>query len=815
MRKLVWVVCGVSVLILIAAAPVAIWLRARGSGRWLGGLTGVSATRASQPGEVPKPTWKSDPEALAAAGLPDPSKATLGLAAVDAKGTPVGVRSILPWMVGEPNEKATCDVGTMLAQELDLRVSSLPPLYNAVGRNSISSFSHAADYDGEGLEAERKASLLAAQRLGQDCVLLGHVTGKADKLTVEAELYDVGTGEPVGEPWTLTGDPEGLCARDGELLQEALRRAEVDVEPEQQKWLQAPLTTNEEAFRLGLDYIAGSEDGDALPTARKLLEIAPEFLPSYGYLIGAERVSGSCMNAARAIRAVVDKGNVQPRQLLTAVLIATDSGEWEWGNDMIARHKAVQPKSFLRSRRAISHYLAQGKHETAVAYAEELIELNPRSALAWWVLGSAAHKRASTARAGKYVVHMDRKQYAVFASEMERAGVAIPLAAEMDPLNRGLLVALLDAYRETGDRTQTEKVFQYVRQLYPTDPTPYSPMLWLYRKGYWNKPDKLEALRKELDEFEPETAAERFELGRIMHKNKRPAGVRRMREVLKEAGTTYWPQAHATLAGILGRDDKTAAEGEKHARIALRQRYSESAHRALVAALSNQDKHAEATEEAARFVKHFPKDDDAHWMHGQALLAAKEYVQAAKAFERAHAIERRHIGAARQCVRSWLVIGKIEPAKKKLYEMEQDSLYTKRIKAVHWANYFLAAGEYDHALEWYDRAAKETPGELAVKLNRGYCYLCMGDYRTARKIWRKYGPPEGQDTEYDLDMAFCDLMAGEKASAVRRYRKIKARDPEFCKPENLRYRFMPPRCIELVKTLDKLSAAEEAKASAQ
>ena len=137
MRKLVWVVCGVSVLILIAAAPVAIWLRARGSG---GGL-GVSATRARQRGEVPKPTWKSDPEALAAAGLPDPSKATLGLAAVDAKGTAVGVRSIMPWMVGEPNEKATCDVGTMLAHELDLRVSSLPPLYNAVGRNLRSSCS--------------------------------------------------------------------------------------------------------------------------------------------------------------------------------------------------------------------------------------------------------------------------------------------------------------------------------------------------------------------------------------------------------------------------------------------------------------------------------------------------------------------------------------------------------------------------------------------------------------------------------------------------------------------------------------------------
>lgn len=815
MRKLVWVVCGVSVLILIAAAPVAIWLRARGSGRWLGGRTGVSATRASQPGEVPKPTWKSDPEALAAAGLPDPSKATLGLAAVDAKGTAVGVRSILPWMVGEPNEKATCDVATMLAQELDLRVSSLPPLYNAVGRNSISSFSHAADYEGEGLEAERKASLLAAQRLGQDCVLVGHVTGKADKLTVEAELYDVGIGEPVGEPWSLTGNPEGLCARDGELLQEALRRAEVDVEPEQQKWLQAPLTTKEEAFRLALDYIAGSEDGDALATARKLLEIAPEFLPSDGYLIGAERVSGSCMNAARAIRAAVDKGNVQPRQLLTAVLIATDSGEWEWGNELITRHEAVQPKSFLRSYRARNHYSAQHKRDKAASYAEELIELNPRSALAWWMFGSTARSRASAARAGKYVVHMDRKQYAVFASEMERAGVAIPLAAEMDPLNRGLLVALLGAYRETGGRKEAERLFEYFRQLYPTDPSAYGPMLWLYRKGYWNKPDKLEALRDELTWFEVETPTERFALGQLLSKNKRPGALKHMRQALEEAGTTYWPEAHATLAGILCSNDKTAAEGEKHARIALRQRYSGSVHRALVAALSNQDKHAEATEEAARLVKHFPKDDDAHWMHGQALFAAKEYVQAAKAFERAHAIERRHISAARRCVRSWLVIGKIEQAKKKLYEMEEDSLYTRPIKSMDWANYFLAAGEYEHALQWYERAIEENPNNVPLKLNRGYCYLCMGDYRMARKIWRKYEPPEGQDTEYDLDMAMCDLLAGDKASAVRRYREVKARDPKFCTPENMRYRFMPPRCIELVKTLDKLSAAEEAKASAQ
>ncbi|MGD8240677.1 MAG: hypothetical protein PVH68_19150, partial [Armatimonadota bacterium] len=107
MRKLVWVVCGAFLLILVVAVPLAFWLRSRGVG--LPSLRAGSRGSASR--DLPKPTWKSDPAALAAAGLPDPTKATLGLAAVDADGRRVGVRSIMPWIVGEPDDDTTSAVG--------------------------------------------------------------------------------------------------------------------------------------------------------------------------------------------------------------------------------------------------------------------------------------------------------------------------------------------------------------------------------------------------------------------------------------------------------------------------------------------------------------------------------------------------------------------------------------------------------------------------------------------------------------------------------------------------------------------------------
>ena len=153
-----------------------------------------------------------------------------------------------------------------------------------------------------------------------------------------------------------------------------------------------------------------------------------------------------------------------------------------------------------------------------------------------------------------------------------------------------------------------------------------------------------------------------------------------------------------------------------------------------------------------------------------------------------------------------------DAAKKKLYELEQNPLFKGRYEAVHWANNFLAAGEYEHAMELYERAEKETPMEIAVRYNKAYCYLGMGDHQTARRIWDKYGPVERN--EYELDMVVCDFMAGNKAAAVERYRKLKADNPAFLHPQNLRYRFMPPRCLELLDHIERLSAQEEAKASA-
>jgi tetratricopeptide (TPR) repeat protein len=336
-----------------------------------------------------------------------------------------------------------------------------------------------------------------------------------------------------------------------------------------------------------------------------------------------------------------------------------------------------------------------------------------------------------------------------------------------------------------------------------------------YRLGYSNKPDMQEALQKELEAFEPETYGQRFTLGSMLHSSMQPTARKYMREALEEAGDIYWPAAHATLARHLARTDNTAAEAEEHARISLRQRYSEAAHRALVRALSAQKKYPEAFEEAESFVEHFPHIDDAHMVQAQTLLAAKKFVLAAEAFERAHALERRNITAARQCVHAWLAVGRTEEAKKKLFEMEKDALYVLSIAPVHWGNYFLGAGQYGHALEWYNSEGAGDHEELVVEMNSGYCYFGMGDHEKARKTWEDHGGPLRDDPEYRLCIAMCDFADGNKEEAVRRYLEAKEDNPEFFTVENLRYHYLPPVCIDIFKKIEALAAEQEDTAAAE
>ncbi len=426
-----------------------------------------------------------------------------------------------------------------------------------------------------------------------------------------------------------------------------------------------------------------------------------------------------------------------------------------------------------------------------------------------------AKNRAMASRAGQYLVYMTGAEEDVFMREMGRAGAALPVAAEMDPLNMGLLVELLDASRETAMLEDTEAIFEYIRQLYPNDPSPYSTMKWAYALGYSNKPDKRNALQQELEDLKPETYGQRFRLGSALHSSSRRAARQHMREALKEAGDIYWPGGHATFAGHLVRTDDTAPEAEKHARIALRQRYSQGAHRALVTALNEQEKFPEALKEAESLLAHFPNNATVQMLKAQALLGAKKYVLAAEAFERAHALDRRNVTAARQCVHAWLAVGRIEEAREKLFEMEKDDLYRAQIGPVRWGNYFLAAGQYGHALEWYENKLSRLSEPIVTEMNSGYCYFGMGDHEKAREIWLEYGERLRDDPEYRLCMAMCDFADGNEEAAVRGYLEAKEDNPEFFTLENLRYHYLPPCCIDIFEKIEAIAAERDDEAAGE
>ncbi|MFQ5809082.1 MAG: tetratricopeptide repeat protein [Armatimonadota bacterium] len=800
-----------SLLILVAAVPLALWLRSKGVGR----PSPPAGSRAVTPAELVPLEWKSDPAALAAAQLPDPSKATLGLDARDANGARVGVRSIMPWIAGEGDDDITATIASVLVAELDHRVTDLPQLYNALDRGWICSASYESDYDKADPNADRTAGLLTARRLGQDCVLLGHITGDADAVTLRAELLDVGIEGPVGEPWTLSGTPEELCARDGELLLEALRLAQVSLEPAQERWLQQPLTTSEDAFSLALALEQVWEQGDGddlLAGARKMVEVAPDFPLSYGYLYGAERTHGACRAALPAIRKAVAGKDVRPRQLLAGLLVATACGEWAWGIEMIERHEAAQPRSFLRSMRALDHYASIGDGKNTLTYARQLVALNPRSSLAWRTLG--------------------RNMSSWW--DPKRAAAALTVALELDSQNHSNLSDALWCFARMGDDEKANELFAYAQQLFPadasfhrplirlraygpgfeSDASPFGVMKWMAKTAAEKPSDRVKKLVDEAARLPVETPAEHFALGQLLCAyRRRSEGIGHIRTAIRDAESAYWPGAHEILATALSQKD-AYTEATDAAVVALRQRYSSRAHWVLVDALIHRGRYREALREGKSLAQHYPNLSSCRRLYARALFKSKDYDRAIDEYEVAYELDDWNMVAGMELARTATVVGRHDRAKKVLYEIEER--YGKGgYKSVFWGNCFLAAGEYEHALEWFERAAKETPGEAAVQMNSGYCYLCMGDYKTARAIWERFGGPYRNDPEYALGMAICDLAAGDKASAVKGYLKVKKSDPDFLDEENLRYRYWPPRCFEWLDKIEELAAQQEEQPAAQ
>ncbi len=760
------------------------------------------------------------PRIARAYNLPDKGMYEVGIHGTDRDGNATVLRSLMPAIYASEGEaEAARGLAEALALEAGQLVHSLSVLPGMPSVQRLEAFVPDREPGWGHLSFTRDQGLHVARENALDAVLAVRVTRSGAGMAASLELIDM-ADESVTFTKELSGStPEEIVEAFPGAVGEALEAVGVSLSERDRSLLAGPPFPAADYVRTGMvvalrpsqrsyeAYQAFLSERPESPLAR-LLEYW-----EWRYDVPSEGTQKWAEEWVKASR------DTCPSSLLTGAGAHISAGNYAEAEALLVEYEQVKPNSFRATKLRRDSCECQKQYAAAIAESRKLVEMNPLSAWAWYVLGSSYWTEGSRARGGQTLNRLAQHQLQTFLEDVRIARACLEEAARLAPDNPDILSSLVDMRRETDGVAATKQALDMCDAVRPGYRPAYEAMLWKYRGGYANDPAAYQDLLRQADQQNPKWVWDEVHLAKVVRELS-PEAAERHYQRAAEMAPDYFPWGWGEIAkGYLEleyegddaseREEAALKQAEEYLELSIKQLPTISARTSRANLLCRRKQYEEAESELKGLVKEQPASADTLILLGGTQRTLGKWAEAATTLRAAIKAMK-----PRNPQNEWLAVfqcialdGRQDEA---LAELEKNRRthpdWYDAVGDFHLASCYLAMLEVDKAEEVY-KGIPEAEGGYAVMDNIGLCKMHRGDWSGALVQFEKAYARDGKgEVEPPLGIAVCKYKLGAKEEAFPLYDEAESIDPRWLCPAGLREQLWPPKAIA---AFEELQAARE------
>lgn len=760
------------------------------------------------------------PATARAYNLPERGLYEVGILGKDRDGNATVLRSLMPAVYAPQGEaEAARGLAEALASETGQLLHSLSVLPGMPSVQRMEAFVPDREPGWGHLSFTREQGLHVARETAFDAVLAAKVTQSAAGMGASVELIDM-ADESVAFTRELTGKtPEEIVERFPRALKEALEAAGVSLSERDRSLLAGPPFPAADYLRSGTVI--------ALQPSQGSFEAYQAFLsqrPDSSLARWLEYAQWQCDWPGERVRKWAEEWVAASRDACPCMLLAGAEAQLAAGDDaaaasLLAEYEQIKPGSFRATKLRRDSHESQKQYAAAIAEARKLVEMNPLSGWAWYLLGSSYWLEAVRARAGHTLGRLSDQDLQTFLHDVRVARACVEQAAKLAPDNPDILSSLVQVRNETGGRAATEQALDMCDAVRPGYHYAYDAMLWVYRPGYANDPAAYQALLHRADRQQPKWVWDEIHLAKLVRELS-PEAAERHYQRAAEMAPDYFPWGWWQIAnGYLelkykgdearGREEAALKQAEEHLALSINQLPTVSARTSRANLLSRRKRYKEAESELKELANEQPATAETLILLGGIRRALGKWAEAETTLRAAIKAMK-----PRNPQNEWLAVfqcialdGRQDEA---LAELEKNRRthpdWYDAVGDFHLASCYLAMLEVDKAEEVYN-SIPEAEGGYAVMDNIGLCKMQRDDWSGALAQFEKaYGKDGKGEVEPPLGMAVCKYKLGARQEAFPLYDEAERIDHRWLCPEGLREQLWPP---EGIAAFEELQAARK------